>query len=488
MTEVLIIGVFGALILYVSYNYIDFKGPLETSFHIISKGVVVVFSPTLSDSEKELKVKKVAFTLISKSLEILLKIAIILIGFSLGPITIFMTNIGEINEAFFLIFSWEYLLFTVFCLVLFSKIPAKPSLINGKIDNSYSTVSKSFHRIFMLPTLLKVLGGFDDFLYFLKKRKIQDEPIFIIGLPRCGSTALLNALYSIPDFGTYTYRNMPFITSPFISNLGLYLTKRKIKKFDRAHGDGHRIDLNSPEAFEEILWKLYFPSIFKKKQIDKISRPMITEEFKLFFTNQTSKISEISVKKKRRHNVQKEIRYISKNNANISRLEAIKEIYPDAIFLAPLRSPIEHANSLLNQHLIFLDLQQKTPFVLEYMNDLGHFEFGANHKPLTIDDPKLLDGDIKTLNYWLEYWIIVYKYLEKSNLSVKYIAIDDLIYRQSDTMQNILTACNSNHVWKDSNQYFKASTSNIMLSPAVNNQLVEEAERVYNSLLNKKLN
>ena len=149
MTEVLIIGVFGALILYVSYNYIDFKGPLETSFHIISKGVAVVFSPTLSDSEKELEVKKVAFTLISKSLEILLKILIILIGFSLGPITIFMTNIGEINEAFFLIFSWEYLLFTVFCLVLFSKIPAKPSLINGKIDNSYSTVSKSFHRIFI---------------------------------------------------------------------------------------------------------------------------------------------------------------------------------------------------------------------------------------------------------------------------------------------------------------------------------------------------
>ena len=73
-------------------------------------------------------------------------------------------------------------------------------------------------------------------------------------------------------------------------------------------------------------------------------------------------------------------------------------------------------------------------------------------------------------------------------MSVKYIAIDDLIYRQSDTMQNILTACNSNHKWKDSNQYFKASTSNIMLSPAVNNQLVEEAERVYNSLLNKKLN
>ena len=46
-----------------------------------------------------------------------------------------------------------------------------------------------------------------------------------------------------------------------------------------------------------------------------------------------------------------------------------------------VREPISHSISLLNQHLNFLEIQKKDPFVLEYMNSLGHFEFGLNTKP-----------------------------------------------------------------------------------------------------------
>lgn len=486
MFEAIIIAIFSTLTIAGSLKFVDFKSPLEKLFYDISKGLRIVLDPELSDLYKELEIKKVAFRIIAKSLEILLKLGLILFGFSIGPLIIYLTQISETNEVFYLLISWEFILFTIIIFILCSKYFSKQNLIDGDIE-IYSPISKSFHRIFMSAILLKILGRFDDFFYFRKKRPIQDKPIFIIGLARSGSTALLNALYSVPEFGTYTYGNMPLITSPYISKLLSYFSKRQIKKIERAHGDGHQIDLGSPEAFEEILWKLYFPSIFKKKQLNKIDIHNLTEDFELFFTNQVSKISEISVQKKFRHKRAKKSRYISKNNANISRLEAILEMFPSAVLLAPIRSPIEHANSLLNQHLKFLELQKKDPFILEYMNDLGHFEFGANHKPIALKGSNIPKGKPVTLNYWLEYWIINYKYLHQCGLPIIFVSLDDLTQKETDVMKSILKVCDSDYRWKANNKYFRESSLKTLKNPGVDQQLVHEAVEVYNALIKKSL-
>ena len=43
--------------------------------------------------------------------------------------------------------------------------------------------------------------------------------MFITGLPRSGITSLLNFLFSLDEYGSLTYNNMPFILSPNFSKL-----------------------------------------------------------------------------------------------------------------------------------------------------------------------------------------------------------------------------------------------------------------------------
>ena len=57
-------------------------------------------------------------------------------------------------------------------------------------------------------------------ILLLKNRKINDEShIFITGLPRSGTTSILNFLFSSEEYGSLTYKNMPFILSPNFSKL-----------------------------------------------------------------------------------------------------------------------------------------------------------------------------------------------------------------------------------------------------------------------------
>ena len=84
----------------------------------------------------------------------------------------------------------------------------------------------------------------------------------------------------------------------------------------------------------------------------------------------------------------------------------INSIFPNSIFLIPIREPLQHANSLLNQHLHFSQLQKEDDFIRRYMNYLGHNEFGLNHKPW--NDP-IHYQDHGKIDYWLEQWFLFYK-------------------------------------------------------------------------------
>ena len=62
-----------------------------------------------------------------------------------------------------------------------------------------------------------------------------------------------------------------------------------------------------------------------------------------------------------------------KNNNNHLRLRSLLEYFKESYFLFIYRDPIHHANSLLNQHLNFINLQKEDKFILNYMNMIGHF-------------------------------------------------------------------------------------------------------------------
>ena len=107
------------------------------------------------------------------------------------------------------------------------------------------------------------------------------------------------------------------------------------------------------------------------------------------------------------------VRYLSKNNANISRTAKIIQLFPDALILVPFRNPLNHAASLLRQHLNFLKIHAAEPFTRRYMADIGHFDLGANLRP--VDFGHWLSREYSqlthTADFWLNYWCAAYAHI-----------------------------------------------------------------------------
>ncbi len=240
------------------------------------------------------------------------------------------------------------------------------------------------------------------------------KPIFITSLPRAGTTLILEALQKLPTLATHTYRDMPFLMAPILWNRVSATFQKQSKLRERAHGDGMQIGFDSPEAFEEILWRAFWPEKYTKNQINLWGTSDSNVDATKFIADHMKKIIFL-----RCNNRKKDARYISKNNGNIARLNLIKHMFPDAKILIPVRDPFEHAVSLHRQHLNFNNTHKSDAFVRRYMEDIGHYEFGEIHKPIGF--PELTKWtsywDPTSINYWVAYWIAAYNYvLEHRNI------------------------------------------------------------------------
>ena len=150
------------------------------------------------------------------------------------------------------------------------------------MKSNFSKIEKIFLGIiFKINFLNRVL--FDVEKVFIHKKTPINKSIFICGLPRSGTSILLNIIYSSEAFASSTYRNMPFILSP---NIWAFFSKflKKSNYTERAHKDGIKINTDSPEAFEEVFWKIMMREKYIKQNIlneHKLNREVI-EEFNVF--------------------------------------------------------------------------------------------------------------------------------------------------------------------------------------------------------------
>ena len=124
-------------------------------------------------------------------------------------------------------------------------------------NKDYSFLSKILHHLALGNNFIPEMLHDIEFSIFKKKLKFDNlaPHIFICGMPRSGTTMLMRYIYETQEFASLTYRDMPFITSP---NLWSKISN-KIKtkaEIERAHGDKISININSPEALEEIFWKV----------------------------------------------------------------------------------------------------------------------------------------------------------------------------------------------------------------------------------------
>ncbi len=165
---------------------------------------------------------------------------------------------------------------------------------------------------------------------------------------------------------------------------------------------------DSPEAFEEILWRAFWPGKYTQAGIVLWEEGDTSAEATDFLTDHMRKIIAL-----RRPERRIDGRYISKNNANLARIDVLCRMYPDARILVPVRRPYEHARSLLRQHLNFLQMHDRDPFTRRYMEDIGHYEFGVLHHPIMFPGLNdLISGrDPLSADYWLGYWIAAFEHV-----------------------------------------------------------------------------
>ena len=280
-----------------------------------------------------------------------------------------------------------------------------------KFENRYTWTERLLHDCaFRSGGLQVALADIEDQMYRQRLAGISaDDSVFVTALPRAGTTVLLNVLVQTGVFASHTYRDMPFVLSPMLWH-GLASGFRKADEArERAHGDGLLVSADSPEAFEEVLWRHFWPKHYAESSITPW-RDCSEPEFLEFFAKHMRKIIAL-----RRADGAAPSRYLSKNNLNISRLACLPRALPTAKILVPFREPVQHAASLLKQHASFLATHAEDAFASRYMEGIGHYDFGANFRPVNFDGWLGSDrrAEAGTLGFWLEYWIAAYRNVAK---------------------------------------------------------------------------
>lgn len=268
--------------------------------------------------------------------------------------------------------------------------------------SGYNFLSRLTHRIALqYPAVAQASFDLENFRYPFKNQTTT-KPVFISGLARSGTSILLQYLYKTGAFSSLTYRDMPFVLMPG--------TWRKLprqhkddKLTERAHLDGIQVGQHSPEAFEEVFWRIFCGTeyILKDRLMPHLPGGDVPRKFNCHIGHVVA--------------LNNDKRYLSKNNSNILRLGYLQQAFPDAAIIVPFRDPLQQAISLREQHQRFCDLQRHDRFILDYMNWLGHFEFGLGQKSFFLNDDatfsEMASFDKDDINFWLLTWKNYYQYL-----------------------------------------------------------------------------
>lgn len=182
------------------------------------------------------------------------------------------------------------------------------------------------------------------------------------------------------------------------------------------------VGYDSPEAFEEILWRRFWPEKYGSDRIALWAADENRPTFNEAFVEHIRKIIAL------RTGGAPGSRYASKNNANISRIGLLRRLFPDGIILVPVRDPVDQAISLLQQHKRFGELHGKDAFARQYMHDIGHFEFGQLHKPLAFAGLDSIRERYRpdTLDYWVAYWECAFRQVLAARTSLVLFSYETL--------------------------------------------------------------
>lgn len=296
---------------------------------------------------------------------------------------------------------------------------------SGASADSYSFADRLLHRMaFAHPVIQRALSEIESDMFAARyAAQSAERPVFVTGLPRAGTTLLLEILYRTGEFSTFTYREMPLLLAPLLWSTITKSGRKAAQMKERAHGDGMQVSFDSPEAFEEVAWLSYLGDAYVGEETLKpLTADVLTPEFREAFPKLIRKLSASQAAG------QSTKRYLSKNNANISRIGAIRSLFPDAAIFVCLRRPSTHVRSLMTQHARFLNLHRQDRFARDYMRWIGHFDFGANFRPIDFGGRGENATQAADADFWLRYWIDAYAHAARSaDAGVRFVAFDEML-------------------------------------------------------------
>ena len=334
--------------------------------------------------------------------------------------------------------------------------------ITNKSD--YSFLSQLLHRIILNHYNLGKWMLMKQIRFVTNTDIVTHKSIIITGLARSGTTALVDLLNKNGNFTSLNYSNMPFLLYPRIWSRIYKPSKIELKQ--RAHNDGIKVGLASVEALEEYFFKVVLNDSYI--QPHGLMKHELSEELlQHYYAYQVS--------------ISKGKTYLAKNNNQILRLKSVMEFHRDTHVFILYRDPLEHSYSLLSQHLNFCRIQKDDPFALQYMNWLGHHEFGLNHKPflfnLDFGKSSYTPFDIE---YWVECWIEYYSYALNIE-ACTFLSYEEFLSSPEKILSTI--SKNTNEVIScDGIQKFYKDKKEIQIR---NKILLTKARTIYDELENK---
>lgn len=271
------------------------------------------------------------------------------------------------------------------------------------------------------------------------------QPIYVTGLARSGSTILLEMLSECEGTVTHRYKDYPPVFTPYYWNWFLNrMPKSDAKPAERTHRDGIMVTPDSPEAFEEVLWMAFFPDAHDVTHSSIFDQSTANPAFEVFYRDHIRKLLAI----RNGH------RYLSKGNYNVTRLEYLLKIFPDARFVIPVREPSWHIASLMKQHKLLSDGERRNPRALEHMRRVGHYEFGLDRRPINAGDRNCAEQiaalwqEGKDIEGWARYWGHIYGFvadrLERNpelKAAVLLARFEDICQEPETTIRQLLEHC-----------------------------------------------
>lgn len=395
------VSIFAILSFVLALTYLDIPAISRDAIRKAQSGALAILDRKLSDTDKEAAVRSAGLALLKATFAIAWRILACLLAGALPVYVLSYAGLASTQQVFGLMLRWDYIVGTSlgFCLIAWAVFHAGDKKSGA---HRYSGADQILHRLaFSSPRMQLTASEIEDRLFARRlELACTQPPVFITSLPRAGTTILLSALNEIPGTSTHRYRDMPFVLAPLLwSRLSTAFAKQE-DLIERAHGDGIKVGYDSPEAFEEVIWRVFWPEKYHPDFIELWGRKDAKPEATAFFTRHCRKLVALRAAGTGR--------YISKNNNNIARLDLLQAMFEGAQVVVPLREPAEHCASMLRQHHNFAAQHAADPFAERYMQDIGHLEFGALHTPIAFPmfDPK--SGCPYEADYWLDYWIAAY--------------------------------------------------------------------------------